>query len=69
MIRMNLDGEPIYEAIKHLLIRRGWKIDETAQETRYGELREFVHPETGQKMTYINAIWAQEEIELRKKSD
>jgi hypothetical protein len=54
----------IYDAIKEALVERGWGIDETAQENKYWELHEFIHPETGNKLVWIDAIHAQDEREL-----
>lgn len=46
----------LYDEIKGLLVKRGWKIDETAQETCTGELHEFIHPETGRRRAWIDAL-------------
>jgi hypothetical protein len=35
---------PIYDAIKELLIERGWDIV-PANENKHGEVREFMHPQ------------------------
>ncbi len=48
--------KPIYDAVKLLLVERGWHIDENAVERPDGELHEFVHPVTGAKMAWIDAV-------------
>ena len=58
---------PMYEAIKALLVERGWAIDAGARENQCGELHEFIHPETGRRMAYIDAILAEEERELSRR--
>ena len=46
----------LYDEIKGLLVKRGWKIDETAKENASGELREFIHPETNKPRAWIDAL-------------
>lgn len=50
----------LYPAIRELLVDRGWKIDMTALESKDGELREFIHPETGRRMAWFEAVLAQQ---------
>jgi hypothetical protein len=59
----------ILEAIRQALIERGWKIDETVVENRGGELHEFIHPETGRRLAWLDAVFAQQdrEVEFEKK--
>jgi len=67
----NMDNVPttlpkipgIYEAIQGLLVERGWKIEPTAKEDRYGATMEFIHPETGRAMAWIDAILAESDRE------
>ena len=49
----------IYEAIKKLLIERGWTIDPNGKEDRYGSTKEFIHPEEGYTCAWIDAIIAE----------
>jgi len=42
--------------IRALLKKRGWHIDRTARESHGGELREFIHPETGMARAWIDAL-------------
>jgi hypothetical protein len=56
--------EPIDVVIRNALIARGWTIDEDAKENAGGELHEFVHPETGRRMAWLDAVFAQEKREL-----
>lgn len=56
--------KPIYDAIKELLVERGWKIDPDAKETRSGILREFIHPEDGHTYAYIDAVLEEGLLEL-----
>lgn len=44
---------PIYDAIKLLLVGA---LD--------GEVHEFVHPESGKKMVWLEAFWAEQDREL-----
>ncbi len=60
---MKLDDE-----IRELLKRRGWKIDEAAVENRSGELCEFIHPDTGVKLAWIDALIEEGAREYRKGS-
>lgn len=55
---------PMYDVVRDALIARGWKIDETAVETRSGELREFIDPDTGRRLAWLDAFFRQEEREL-----
>lgn len=55
---------PIYDAIKLLLVGRGWHIDHEAVERADGEVHEFVHPESGKKMVWLEAFWAEQDREL-----
>lgn len=55
---------PIYDDIKAALIKHGWAIDTTATERPDGEVREFVHPKTGRRLAYIDAIQAQMDLEI-----
>ena len=48
--------KPIDDAVRDLLIERGWGIDPDAVENASGELHEFVHPETGKKFAWIDAL-------------
>lgn len=52
-----------YDAVKALLIDRGWSIDASATEDQLGELHEFIHPRTGRRMPWITAVFAQQEID------
>jgi hypothetical protein len=54
---------PIYEALKAALVERGWGIDPDARESRQGEVAEFVHPETGKRMAWLDALLAEQERE------
>jgi len=47
----------IQDEIKQILIRRGWKIDESARENAQGELHEFIHPETGRRRAWLDAVF------------
>lgn len=58
----------IYYDIKASLIARGFGIDNDAKENSSGELREFIHPKTGKRLAYIDAILAQMEIEEEAKA-
>ncbi len=49
----------MYAVVRSALIDRGWAIDDTAKETASGELHEFIHPETGQKMAWLDAYLAE----------
>jgi hypothetical protein len=53
-------------AIRQLLIDRGWEIDTTVKERPDGELREFIHPVTGKRLTDIDAVHAQGELECQR---
>jgi hypothetical protein len=55
---------PIEQAIKKLLIERGWGIDANAKQNASGELREFVHPRFQTKLTWLGAIYEQCMIEF-----
>ncbi len=55
--------EPIDQAIRQLLIERDWEIDETVTENSSGELREFIHPETRERMAWLDAVQAQGAVE------
>ena len=57
--------ESIYEALRAALVARGWKLDPDARESRQGELAEFVHPETGKRMAWLDAVMAEHEREGR----
>lgn len=61
-----LEQIPFDRALKLLLQHRGWKIDTTTTENDIGELKEFIHPQTGEKMAWLDAIFAQNEIELEQ---
>jgi hypothetical protein len=56
-----MSAPPIYDAIKTLLVARGWRIDPAAKERADGELHEFLHPDTGEAMAYVDAVHAEEE--------
>ena len=56
----------IYDAVKDALVERGWRIDETATETRSRELHEFIDPETGRRMAWLDAIDRQQELEIKQ---
>ncbi len=47
------------DALRALLIERGWGIDPTAKENASGELHEFIHPETKQRMAWLDALLAE----------
>lgn len=47
----------ILDDMKRLLIARGWKIDETVRENAQGELHEFIHPETGRRRSWLDAVF------------
>ena len=53
----------IYEAIKQLLVERGWQIDPKGKESfsgpTKGATKEFIHPEKGYRATWIDAIVAE----------
>lgn len=53
----------IYFEVKELLQRHGWTIDLSAEERPDRELHEFVHPETGKKMAWLDALVAEHERE------
>lgn len=55
---------PIRDVVRAALIERGWKIDETAVETPSGELHEFIDPDTGRRLAWLDAFFRQEEREL-----
>ncbi len=55
--------QPIYDVIKDALIERGWGIDSKIKENESGELLEFIHPVTGKRRAYIDAVLDQGEIE------
>lgn len=54
----------IYDDIKAALIKHGWTIDTTATECADGEVREFIHPKTNRRLAYIDAIYAQMDLEV-----
>jgi hypothetical protein len=49
---------PIHAEIKRLLVERGWGIDKGAQENASGEQREFIHPDSGKRMAWLDAVLA-----------
>jgi hypothetical protein len=55
----------LYDEIKALLVQRGWEIDGEASGRPNGEVHEFVHPETHEKMPWISAILAEDEREYQ----
>lgn len=55
----------LQEAIKAALVERGWQLDEAAVEAPDGEVRMFVHPETGATMAWLDAVLAEQDRELR----
>lgn len=57
--------KPMYDVVKDALVARGWGIDLDAVERADGELREFVHPETGARMAWLDAFWAEQSREER----
>lgn len=46
----------MYDVVKDALVERGWKIDKDAKENSSCELREFIHPESGKRMPWIDAL-------------
>lgn len=54
----------MYIVVKAALVERGWGIDSTATENASGELHEFVHPETGKRMAWLDAYFAEESREV-----
>jgi hypothetical protein len=54
----------IYDVVRDALVERGWEIHAGAIERPDGEVREFVHPVTGKKMAWINALLAEQEREV-----
>ncbi len=55
--------EGIYQAIRKLLASRGWTIDPTEKEDSYGATKEFIHPTTGERYGWVDAILAEGERE------
>ena len=58
-------SECIRQAVRQLLQDRGWELDRTAKENASGELREYIHPKTRQRLAWIDALIAQEDLEPR----
>ena len=56
----------IYTAISQLLLSRGWSIDDAVKENASGELHEFIHPENGKRMAYLDAICAEGDLDLER---
>jgi hypothetical protein len=54
----------IYGEIRDLLARRGWKIDPKGKEVTTGLMcgatKEFIHPESGVRLTWFDAILAED---------
>jgi hypothetical protein len=54
--KLSRAAKPIDEAIRDALIERGWKIDPDAKQNASGELREFIDPQTGTRMAWLDAV-------------
>jgi hypothetical protein len=55
--------KPIYEVLRQALFERGWRVDLAAEPNRIGEVLEFIHPETGRAMAWLDAFDAQQRRE------
>ncbi len=58
----------LFETVKTFLLERGWSFDSEVTENASGELRAFVHPETGAKLAWVDALLAEQSRETRKGS-
>jgi hypothetical protein len=65
-IAVEEDKTPIGDAIRDALIARGWQIDKTAVENASGEVKEFIHPQNGRRLAWLDAILSQEDREVRE---
>lgn len=59
---------PIYAAIKSALVDRGWTVDDLAIDSRDGAILEFVHPRTGRRYAYVDAIYEQMVLEIQREN-
>jgi hypothetical protein len=59
-------GKPIYDAVKDALRARGWGIDPNAKERPDGELHEFIHPVTGKRRAWFDALGDQGALEINQ---
>jgi hypothetical protein len=59
----------LFETVKTFLLEHGWSFDSEVTENASGELRAFVHPETGAKLAWLDAINAQMDRESSRKVD
>lgn len=63
LIRGNMRAT-IYQVVRDALLERGWRIDPNAREDFVGTLKEFLHPKTGRPHTWIEAIEAQDQLDM-----
>jgi len=52
---MSTSHRGIYPGVKKLLVKAGWRIDPNPREAPSEEPLEFIHPYTGEAMTWLEA--------------
>ena len=58
----------IYEDIGRALSAHGWKIDTDPNINSIGECKEFIHPATGERLAWLDAVHEQMDIEYEEKN-